>query len=55
MNPAALVCALAAVVVFLWTLQPSPVRWCNISTGLALLTVAWILQMVWQTTQVTIH
>ena len=54
MNVVAFVLATLAIVVFLCTVQP-PGRWAHIGVGLALLTAAWIVQLVWQVPSVVVH
>ncbi len=49
MNPVSLVLAILAIIVFL-TGSRMGRPWADTNLGLALLTAAWIIQLMWQTT-----
>ncbi len=49
MTPVSLILAIVAIVVFLAGSR-SGRPWADINLGLALLTAAWIIQLMWQTT-----
>lgn len=48
MNPLSFVLAIGAIIVFLAGWRATP--WAHLGLGLALLTAAWIVQLVWVTT-----
>ncbi len=50
MNVLSFVLAIVAVVIFLSSFSPNPPgRWASIGLGLAVLTIAWMIQLIWVT------